>query len=204
MQSSVPKQFMEVKGKPILLHTVEKFYNSKYKPEIILVLPEHHIPKWDSICSDYNVKIPHSVCIGGSERFFSVKNGLSPIKEEGIVAIHDGVRPLVSNEVIERTFKIATEKGNAIPYINVKDSVRSLNEKNSGVIDREKIALIQTPQCFIVSEIKKAYTQSYSEYFTDDASVFEAAGGRVNLCDGNQENIKITTPIDLKIAESII
>lgn len=204
MESSTPKQFLPIKGKPILLHTMEKFHSCKYKPEIIVVLPKSQLETWDHICSTQKINIKHSICEGGSERFHSVKNGLNRITKNGIVAIHDGVRPLVSKKVIERTFKLAKEKGSAIPFINVNESVRNIEQSNSSSLDRKKIALIQTPQCFDVAKLKNAYKQEYSTIFTDDASVFEAAGEKLHLCEGNHENIKITTPIDIRIVESIL
>lgn len=205
MKSSVPKQFLTIHNKPILQYTLEAFYKSSLNIEIILVLPKEHVAIWKDICQQNCINIPHKICIGGAERFFSVKNGLGEINENGVVGIHDGVRPLVNSETIEKLYRTASENGSAIPYIKVKESVREIGNNGSAVLDRDRIALIQTPQCFHIDKIKEAYKQEFNASFTDDASVFEAAFGKVvTLVEGNQENIKITTPIDLKIAEALL
>lgn len=204
MQSDVPKQFMELCGKPILVHTIEAFKQAVNTLEIIVVLPEVHIELWKKICFKHNFNISHQICIGGEKRFHSVKNGLSMISEKCIVAIHDAVRPLVSKDVIIRCFEEAQDKGSAIPVVSIKDSIRIIDGDKSIALNREKYKAVQTPQCFKSEIIKKAYNCKYKDIFTDDASVAESQGYKMTLVEGNDENIKITTPIDLLYAESLI
>ena len=205
MGAEIPKQFIEVNGKPILLYTLEKFYHSVPEANIIIVLPFQHHSTWNSILLNHNVSIPHSLAVGGQTRFQSVKNGLDTIQDSNaLVAIHDGVRPLVNTTVILQSFDIAEKLGNAIASIKITDSVREWSQNESKRIDREKLRLIQTPQTFYVPLIKKAYKQPFSIDFTDDASVLEAIGEKINLFDGNSENIKITTPSDLNFLNFIL
>mgnify|MGYP001135823047 CR=1 FL=1 len=201
MNQETPKQFVEVEGKPILMHTMEAFLNADPDFHFIVVLPENLMEKWKTTCKEYNFSNPQSVAIGGSTRFHSVKNGLKKINEEGIVFIHDGVRPLVSVKTIENCYKMAVKTGNALPVISPSESVRRVvNDKNKAV-DRTKYFLVQTPQTFKVSLIKKAFDRDYNEKFTDDASVLENYGKEIHLVEGNRENIKITFPEDLAFAK---
>jgi 2-C-methyl-D-erythritol 4-phosphate cytidylyltransferase len=204
MDSVLPKQFLLLKNKPILMHTIEKFSNCAYLPKIILVLHADLHEYWKELCIKYNFEIPHLLVTGGEQRFHSVRNGLKVIKENAIVAIHDAVRPLVSTQLITKAFDIAEDKGNAIPYIKPSETVRKLNKNNSKVIDREKVVLVQTPQTFESIQLKKAYQQPYSVEFTDDASVVEKNGIQIHLFEGERNNIKITYPEDLTLAKLLI
>ena len=207
MNTNLPKQFILVKGKPILMHTIEAFFRYDNQMQIIVVLPEEDIPFWKELCSTYSFSINHEIAIGGETRFDSVQNGLKKISDEGLVAIHDGVRPFVSNETIQRCFQTAAETGNAIPAVELVDSIRKVENERNVAVNRTDYKLIQTPQVFDVKKIKDAYETASTENksaFTDDASVFEFAGNTINLVEGNRENIKITTTFDLIVAESLI
>lgn len=204
MKSSIPKQFLELEGIPVLMHTITRFYLFDKHINIIVVLPAQQTMEWQRLCEQYGFSVKHSVTYGGETRFQSVKNGLSLIPSAGIVAIHDGVRPLVSHETLRRCFNAAFQHGNAIPCIPIHETVRKINNSESETIDRSALRLIQTPQVFDISLIKKAYELPYQEAFTDDASVLEYSGEKVNLVDGNRENIKITEPSDLLIASAFM
>jgi 2-C-methyl-D-erythritol 4-phosphate cytidylyltransferase len=201
MNTAVPKQFLTLDGKPVLLHSIEAFISADAGINIILVLPAEQLENWEQIKQESQLNIPHQVCAGGETRFHSVKNGLSMIKEAAVVAVHDGVRPFAGRETIERCFRIAEEKGNAIPAVPLTDSIRISEAGKSRAADRSKFVSVQTPQCFRLEVLQKAYQQEYRESFTDDASVVETAGFEIFLTEGNPENIKITTPSDLAIAE---
>lgn len=204
MQSGIPKQFMLIKNKPILCHTINKFYSYDPEVQIILVVPRDQIDQCKDPLKSHDFKIPYRVVNGGSERFFSVKNGLNEIPDEGLVAIHDGVRPLVSIKVIRNAFNQAAKYGNAIPAVKVSESIRKKSKKTNKPVVRDDHYLIQTPQTFKVSHIKHAYAQNYRKEFTDDATVLESIGKEIHLIKGNVENIKITTLVDLKIAEALM
>lgn len=204
MKQSVPKQFTEIAGKPILMHTFEAFLKYDEGMNFMLVLPENEIKGWKKLCKKHNFNQQHTLVTGGETRFQSVKNGLETIGDEGIVFIHDGVRPFVSVQTIENCYKMAKEKGNALPVIPVSESVREVLNGNSRAVDRNRFFMVQTPQTFRVSAIKNAYNQNYSEKFTDDASVLESRDEIINMVEGNRENIKITYPADLKIARAFV
>ncbi len=205
MNADFPKQFLVVSGKPILMQTIEKFYTFSKEIGVVVVLPGAYIIFWQSLCKKYNFKTPHKVVKGGKTRFNSVKNGLKLIGNDCIVAVHDGVRPLVSNDTLERAFSGAEKNGNAIPVIPVNDSLRKIKHDNkSKPVKREKYFLVQTPQCFRSDILLKAYEQEYNKHFTDDASVVEASGEKIHAVEGNEENIKLTRPFDLKVAEAIL
>lgn len=204
MNADVPKQFLLLNEKPVLMHTIERFHEYDNAMEIIVVLPEAQFPLWENLCREYKFCIQHQLVAGGSVRFESVKNGLMKIENDGIVAIHDGVRPLISFETIGRCFEIARLKGNAIPVMPVIESLRTIDGENSKAVDRSSFVTIQTPQVFNVSEIKSAYNQHFNEVFTDDASVLEAAGSAINLVEGNIENIKITHRADLILVQALL
>jgi len=204
MQSETPKQFLNISNKPILLHTIEKFYNFSKDINIIVVLPAPFIDFWKSICRKYNCKIKHKVIEGGDTRFDSVKNGLAHISKDSLVAVHDGVRPLVSDSTIHNVIETARKKGNAIPVVKINESIRKLDSDSTFPVDRNNYRLIQTPQCFQSELLLKAYEQNFSESFTDDATIVEALGEKINLVDGNFENIKITRPVDLKFADAYL
>ncbi|MFZ4739996.1 MAG: 2-C-methyl-D-erythritol 4-phosphate cytidylyltransferase [Bacteroidales bacterium] len=203
MNADIPKQFIEISGKPIVMHTIEKFYYFDHSITIVLVLPKQHILLWHKLVEKHNFNIPLQLANGGETRFDSVKNGLKIIKN-GIVAIHDAVRPFVSLETIKRAYETAISKGNAIPTIGINDSLRILDNYGNKPLDRNLIKIIQTPQCFEITLIKKAYDQPFDSSFTDDASVLEKIGEEINLIEGNQENIKITHPTDLMIANTLL
>ena len=206
MNNTVAKQFLLLGGKPVLMHTIEAFHQCVLNPEILVVLNKQQHAYWKSLCNTYDFKIQHQIIEGGTQRYYSVKNGLNAIKEDGIVAVHDAVRPLVPTELILRSFENATQKGNAVAGIYPVDSVRSIQnslEENSA-LNRDQVMLIQTPQTFTVEILKNAYQQPYSDNFTDDASVVEQAGFNINLITGSRENLKITWPEDIEIAEVLL
>lgn len=203
MKGKIPKQFLELNGKPVLMHTFEAFLKYDINTQFVLVLPEAQLINWKKLCVKYDFNIKHSLVSGGEMRFHSVKNGLSKIEEDGIVFIHDGVRPLVSAQTISNCYKTALEKGNALPVISPSESIRETVNGDSRAVDRKRFYLVQTPQSFKVSIIKKAYEQHYQEKFTDDASVLENTGQKIHLVEGNRSNIKITYPEDLLIASSL-
>lgn len=204
MGSEIPKQFLELCGKPVLMHTIEVFYKYDSECEIILVLPQEQLDFWAELCLKYGFLIPHQTISGGKTRFHSVKNGLSQVTEEGIVFIHDGVRPLVSHLTIEKCDRMAQKNGNAVPVLTVNESLRKLNGKQSASVDRTLYLTVQTPQTFRSEQILDAFKTEYDPTFTDDATVAENAGYPVFFVEGNRENIKITNPVDLIIAEAIL
>ncbi|MFB6306691.1 MAG: 2-C-methyl-D-erythritol 4-phosphate cytidylyltransferase [Flavobacteriales bacterium] len=203
--SSIPKQFLELKGKPVLLHALQKFYAASESINIILVLPKEHIPKWENIRSYY--KLPqYSLIEGGKERFHSVKNGLKRVPDgNSLVAVHDAVRPLTPPDLINEIFNFAEKNGNAIPSIEVKDSMRRLNKENNyEPVDRKGHIMIQTPQCFYAKELKKAFEQDYHPEFTDEASIVESIGIIPHLTEGDPINIKITDKKDLALCQKLM
>jgi 2-C-methyl-D-erythritol 4-phosphate cytidylyltransferase len=206
MKSSVPKQFLLLNGLPVLMYTLKAFYAYDKAIEIILSLPPAEIERWAVLCKSHDFSIAHTIVSGGATRFHSVLNGLNAIEGDGgIVAIHDGVRPLVSSRVIREAYSVAEEKDSAVASVPLKDSIRKVfSDTNSKHQDRTAYMLVQTPQTFKVAILKRAYSNGYQEQFTDDASVFEAAGGQVTLVGGDYSNIKITTPEDLLIAEALM
>lgn len=205
MQSTVPKQFLLLNGTPVLMHTIAAFNACKANPQILLVLNIDQHKYWEELCIAHNFTIPHLVIKGGAQRFHSVKNGLKAIKGKGIVAVHDAVRPLISAKLIAKAYQFAEQTGNCIVGIPPTDSVRNLlADGSSKAINRDELALIQTPQTFEVDLLKKAYEVPYRNEFTDDASVAEYSGVKINLIAGERENIKITYPEDLEIASMLI
>lgn len=204
MQSNVPKQFLPLHGEVVLMHTIRLFFRFDPECRIIVVLPESQFSNWKELCKLYNFAIPHSISAGGATRYESVKNGLALASGDGLIAVHDGVRPLASTETLTACFNTAGKCGTAIPVVDAIESIRKICDKGSVAVDRSLYKLVQTPQVFEASLLKKAYEQDYSPLFTDDASVVEALGYAVELVPGNPENIKITTPGDLLIAEVLI
>lgn len=205
MGGELPKQFMIIGDKPLLMHTLQQFYTIQPDIRITLVLPKDHITCWNTLCKKYRFDIPCSIIEGGNTRFQSVKNGLDSISEtEGVVAIHDGVRPFPAPQVIKNAFSTALKTGSAIPVLPLTDSIRFIHPKGSKVADRSSYRIVQTPQTFNLALLKQAYSQPYDELFTDDASVVEALGKEITLIDGNRENIKITHPSDLLWAETYL
>jgi 2-C-methyl-D-erythritol 4-phosphate cytidylyltransferase len=205
MQSDFPKQFICIGGIPILMRTIRAFYDYLKEIEIVLVLPILQIEQWKQLCGKYKFTVPHKITSGGDTRFQSVKNGLALIADNDcVIAVHDGVRPFASNKIIEESFKCAEKNGTAIPCIPINDSIRILKNGDTRPFDRTLVYAVQTPQCFNGKLIKKAYEQDYQESFTDDATVVENTGARIHIVEGSRENIKITTPLDLTIAEAFL
>jgi len=204
MKTPVPKQFLKLDGKPVLLHTINKFLDTDPNIEIILVLPQDQMQYWEQLCTEFMFHKPVKIAYNGESRFHSVKNGLAFVTEEGIVAVHDAVRPLVSSKTILATFKAAEMYGNAVPAIPINDSIRQIESTRTIAVDRSRYCATQTPQCFRTELLKKAYQQEYHYSYTDDAMVVEALGEQIRLVDGNPENIKITSPKDLLIAEVLL
>lgn len=204
MGGEQPKQFLPLKGRPVLMHTLEQFYRSDVAMEIILVLPHEQQNYWKQLCEEHHFTIKHRVADGGESRFHSVKNGLSLIETPSIVGVHDGVRPFVSVDVIDRCYELALTKEAVVPVVDVVDTVRHITKNSSETVDRSAYKLVQTPQVFNADLLLKGYEQAYSSAFTDDASVVEAMGVKVALTPGNRENIKLTTPFDLKVAEALL
>ena len=203
MGSDLPKQFLPIGGKPVLMHTIEAFHHIDRTMKIILVLPQEQQTYWQELCAKHSFVIEHTVVDGGETRFHSVKNGLACVNS-GLVGVHDGVRPFVSPEVIKRCYELAAIKKAVIPVIDVVETVRHITETGSETVSRNDYKLVQTPQVFDAELLKQAYAQEYTPFFTDDASVVEAMGIPVCLVEGNRENIKITTPFDLKISSALV
>ncbi|MES2457534.1 MAG: 2-C-methyl-D-erythritol 4-phosphate cytidylyltransferase [Bacteroidota bacterium] len=205
MQSMVAKQFLLLNGKPVMMHTIEAFHRSSLNPEILVVLNKQQHLYWTELCNLHHFKVPHQVIEGGEQRFHSVKNGLDSIHGDGYVAVHDAVRPLVSPELITRCFVEAKKRGNAVVAIKPTDSIRKLaHDHQSIALNRDDFALVQTPQTFNVEELKKCYEVDFTNQFTDDASVLEYSGHRIHLIEGERDNLKITYPEDLEIANVLI
>lgn len=210
MGGDIPKQFIPVNGMPVLMHTIRRFREFDQQMHIVLVLPKDHQDYWRQLCGEYSFTDKHDIADGGSTRFHSSQNGIMALAEApdtDIVAIHDGVRPLVSVETIGRCFTAAAESGAAIPVLPVIDTLRYVGHADENGVNTEQghnvlrsdYRVVQTPQTFRLALLRRAFTQPFSERFTDDASVVEALGEKVTMVDGNRENIKITTPYDLKV-----
>lgn len=205
MGGDIPKQFVEVEGLPILMHTIQAFYAYNNEIQIMLVLPESHILFWNELCDKYNFKIKHQITTGGENRFDSVKNGLEYLDSCDIVAVQDGVRPFATKELIKRCFDEASKHKAVIPVTRSRDSLRQLKKKQiSKIINRDKIVYIQTPQVFDYNLLSKAYKQEFKPHYTDDASVVEEFGHKIHLVEGEDTNIKVTTPIDLLLSKAIL
>ena len=204
MSSAIPKQFLLLQGKPVLCHTIEAFYRFDPDMQLIVVLPQDQMDAWTALCSTHGFTIDHTVVAGGAERFHSVGEGLKAVKHIGLVAVHDGVRPLVSVELITRCFAAAEEHGAAIPVVPVSSSVRELEEGGSHAVDRSRLRIVQTPQCFRVELLRKAFELPYDPAFTDEATLVERMGLAVHLVEGEERNIKVTTPVDLQLAEMVL
>lgn len=204
MGTSRPKQFLEMDGKPILRHTIERFLAFDPSFEVIVVLPTAEKEGWRDYCRRSGFLDRYAIASGGITRFHSVQNALAYVGDEGLVAVHDGVRPLVRQELLERVFAAAENWPAVIPAVPVVESVRRVEEERSAPVSRDGLMLVQTPQVFDARLLKKAYGQPFSPAFTDDASVVEAAGGSVHIATGDRINIKITTPEDLQLAEGLL
>ncbi|MDL2256022.1 2-C-methyl-D-erythritol 4-phosphate cytidylyltransferase [Parabacteroides sp. OttesenSCG-928-G06] len=213
MGADLPKQFIPLDGKPLLMHTLEAFNHWDETAEIILVLPEEHQDYWRMLCKEIGFTVSHEIVNGGNTRFHSVSNGLKHLSEElgisperkkkALVAVHDGVRPFPPQDVIDNCFNSAEREGNAVPVIPIVDSLRQVTDAGNFPVNRSEYYAVQTPQVFHSDLIMTAYTQEYQPEFTDDASVVEAMGTQIHLVPGNRENIKITTPFDLLIAKAL-
>ncbi|MEN9444529.1 MAG: hypothetical protein RIS47_1419 [Bacteroidota bacterium] len=204
MGSEIPKQFIVLHNKPILQHTIERIASFLPEIQIVLALPQGHISYWESLVETYACKVAHTIVPGGNTRFHSVQNALAVLKTEGIVAIHDGVRPLVSKEAWLACMEAAEVSGAAILVTELTDSIRVLDGTGSTALDRSAYRLVQTPQTFRTQLVKEAYRQAYSDKFTDDASVVESLGYSIELVTGNSENIKITRKSDLLVAADLL
>lgn len=207
MGADLPKQFLPVGGKPVLMRTIERFHEYDPSMEIILVLPRDHQPYWRELCQKHHFTLPHHIADGGDTRFGSSQSGLNAIPDDaqGLVAIHDGVRPFVSVDTIRRCFDEARRSGACIPVMPVTDTLRLIHEDGTGEnVLRSRYRSVQTPQVFDIQLAKRAFRQPYDPAFTDDASVIEHLGITVSMVDGNRENIKLTTPFDLVIADALI
>jgi 2-C-methyl-D-erythritol 4-phosphate cytidylyltransferase len=205
MQAAVPKQFLLLNGKPVLMYTIEAFYNSGSRPAIIIVLPQNYHQYWIKLCNEHNFRIAHSLVNGGDTRFHSVQNGLALITDNNaVIAVHDAVRPLAEARAINQSFTHAKAYGNAIVAVKSRDSIRQVKNNISNALIRDEIYLVQTPQTFRSSLLIKAYEQEYSPEFTDDASVVERLGININIIEGDHTNIKITFPEDIAIAEMLL
>lgn len=202
MGSDIPKQFLPLNGRPVLMRTMERFRSYSERLNIILVLPESQQGYWQELCREHAFGVEYLMATGGETRFHSVRNGLALIADEarGVVGVHDGVRPFPSPEVIGRCYEAARKSGAAIPVVPVVETLRHVT---GGTVPRSDYRLVQTPQAFDIQLLKRAYRQEYTEAFTDDASVVESLGHAIELVEGNRENIKITTPWDLVVAESL-
>ena len=200
-----PKQFQLLGGKPMLMHTIRAFYDYNALMNIILVLPENFRGYWHELCKEYSFDVPHQVATGGETRFHSVKNGLSEVSENDIVGVHDGARPFVTSTLIGRCFDAARiQQCGIVPVVDEPNSVRVVTENGSRIIDRNTLKIVQTPQVFPATALKKAYETDFNPVFTDDASVAEQAGMKIELVSGDEANIKITTPFDLFLGEEYL
>lgn len=200
-----PKQFLELAGRPVLMHTLEAFDRWDASARLIVVLPEDQIDTWKRLCEAHAFDRAHRVVAGGETRFHSVRNGLDVVASDGLIAVHDGVRPLVAPSVIAACFAAAADGGAAVPVVPVVESVREVDaDGGSRPLDRARLRVVQTPQVFRADVLRAAYRLPYDPRFTDDASVVEASGMAVRLVPGNRENIKLTTPMDLLLAEQLM
>ena len=204
MGSDLPKQFLPMGDKPVLMHTLEVFRRYDETLQIIVVLPREQQDFWKQLCQKHSFAVEHTLADGGETRFYSVKNGLALVQEPGLVGVHDGVRPFVSVEVISRCYDLAKVQKAVIPVVDVVETLRHLTDAGSETVSRNDYKLVQTPQVFDVELLKQAYAQEFTPFFTDDASVVEAMGIPVYLAEGNRENIKITTPFDLKVGSALL
>lgn len=205
MGAELPKQFIPIEGRPVLMRTLDAFHACDASIQIILVLPHSHQSYWRELCQKYAFTVPHRIADGGDTRFHSVQNGLALTSNtEALIAVHDGVRPFVTKEVIEQCYREATIHAAVVPVTPVVETIRHLLNSGSKTVDRESYRLVQTPQTFQASLLHRAYQQPYQNTFTDDASVVEALGESIYLTEGNRENIKLTTPFDLMVANALI
>ncbi len=208
MGGDMPKQFQLLGDRPVLMVTIERLYAMDNSLQVVLVLPEEHFDLWRELCKQYSFQVPLQLATGGNTRFHSVQNGLAMIDdiEDAIVGVHDGVRPFVAQSVLDKAYREAWINGAVIPMIEIQDSLRHIvgGLGASEVVPRDRYRLVQTPQVFRLSLLRRAYEQRYVEAFTDDASVVEALGEQVYAVEGNRENIKLTTPFDMMVARTLM
>jgi 2-C-methyl-D-erythritol 4-phosphate cytidylyltransferase len=206
MNAPLPKQFLPVAGLPVLMHTLLRFHAYNPAMPIVLVLPEPEIARWQELCQLHGFQVRHSVVAGGKTRYQSVQNGLAALRiyEDGVVAVHDGVRPFVTQDIIHTAFETANDLGSAVVAVALKDSIRRVTGNVSKAVNRNAYKLVQTPQCFRLPLLRRAYEQGESSQFTDDASVVEKFGHKIHLVEGSYQNIKLTTPEDMMLAEAIL
>ncbi len=205
MQASVPKQFVPVAGLPILMHTLAAFHRCSPAIQLITVLPESETAHWQTLCADYQFAVPHTVVAGGSTRSASVRNGLQHVEEEfSLVAVHDGVRPMVTPELIDQSFEVAEHYGSAVATVPLKDSIREVKGEGSAAATRDNYRIVQTPQTFRTEWLRAAYAEAAEQTFSDDASLVEHSGRSIHLIEGHYRNLKITTPEDLMLAEALL
>lgn len=204
MQSAVPKQFLELAGKPVLYHTIAAFAAAYADMEIVLVLPEAHFSFANQLLQGFDPLPAVTIVKGGETRFHSVKNGLQLVDSPSVVFVHDGVRPLISAALIRACYEAALSHGSAIPVVDMKDSIREIRGGNNAAVDRDRFKIIQTPQTFLSHLILPAFELPYDPLFTDEATVVERLGHPVHLLPGEESNIKITKPLDLTIAEALL
>lgn len=205
MKSTTPKQFMLLNGLPVLMHTLNAFYSYSENIHLILVLPADDLETWKDLCDKYSFSRPIQIAVGGDSRFQSVKNGLAKItSNSGLVAIHDGVRPLASKDIIGASYRLAAVHGSAVAAVRLKESIRKTDQDNTKAVDRSDFRMIQTPQTFDLDLIKKAYEIKEEPSLTDDASVAEQSGHTISLFEGSYSNLKITTPEDIIVAEALL
>ncbi len=204
MNTGIPKQFLLLNGIPVLMRTINAF--NRYNPEmkLIVALPAEQMRYWKTLCKTHNFSVPHIVTEGGETRYHSVKNAMDQVSSGCLVAVHDGVRPLISNALIQTCFDTAAILGNAIPAVELSESIRKVKGKTSTTADRSRFVLVQTPQVFTSEVLIEAFRQPYKSLFTDEANLVEAAGHAIHLVSGQQENIKITTMVDMYFASAIL
>ncbi|RLD34252.1 MAG: 2-C-methyl-D-erythritol 4-phosphate cytidylyltransferase [Bacteroidetes bacterium] len=203
LSADLPKQFIEINGKPLLMHTFDAFSETGYIDHFVLVLPTEYISYWNELCETFRFATKHIIREGGPKRYHSVKSGLAVVPENSLVAVHDAARPFVSKRMVREGFDLALRKGNAVPVINMEDSLREVSGTLNKPVNRNRFRRVQTPQFFRSNLLKNAYQQPYDERFTDDATVLELAGNQIFLFEGDPENIKITHPVDLVYAEHL-
>lgn len=199
MGTDQPKQFLELLGRPVLIHTLERLYHFAPESQLVLTLPGQHIDDWKALCAQYGCHIDHAIVAGGEERYHSIRNALDVCTGD-LIAVHDGVRPLVSKGTIDRLFEAALHHKAVIPVVAIKESLRKIAGDHSQSVERSAYRIVQTPQVFDAAVLRKAYTIAFHDAITDDASLVEESGVGIHLVDGNEENIKITTPSDLAVA----
>lgn len=204
MQTEIPKQFLLLREIPVLMQTLYRFHETNLPIKLFVVLPEKHVTSWKALCARHNFILSHEMVTGGETRFDSVKNGINFIEENGLVAVHDAVRPLISPAFINRLFEDALKFGNAVPAIAVNETIRMVNGNENKTIDRSSLRIIQTPQVFEIASLKRAFDKPYHPSFTDEATVMEMAGEKIFLTEGEPANIKITNPKDLIFAEAFL